>query len=703
MESVGVDKVIADMNTLVDRGDFAQAANIGNRAEVPLGVAQADIGMTSELSQGTQSTVFEGKYQNQHVAIKKAKIGKSADLDSFKLEVAIMFKLRHVSSVVSLIAARLVPPGYLLVMPYIPENLYSKIHHDGWRPEWPTVLQLSTHLAVGVAAVHKAGILHRDLKPGNVLLDQNARPYICDFGIAMPMAELQADDARGSMQGKPSGGLHKRNMMGTLEYMAPETLQKQKPSAKSDVWALAVLLNEVATGVFPYSDCTQENPAAHTVLEMGYGRQELATAIATDGLLPLTKDDTPASFAAMLKACWSLHPADRPSAHEMLLSLQAMQAEHWAPDGPHHQPAAEPSQEQEPLSMNAAAAVADKAACHSPDRHSAQPRLNGGIMSQDASMAADQTYHPQVTAGSFATAGLRGEDRMEDRHVIQEGLAGCSNCHLVAVFDGHRGSQAAAYAAQHVVEQLQASLAVSGLAEACADCFVSLDRSVRQQQDLQWQDQVKRMGARAAGKRSWPGCTALAVLVKGNVMVVANAGDCRAVLCTAGKAKALSCDHTADKEEERQRVQAAGASVQWKIDSWRIGEAGMQVTRSLGDADLKPAVTAQPEVVQHQLSSQDEFVVVASDGLWDKLTNQEAVGLVYDTVKQPAMAAQRLATEALTRGSTDNITVVVAFLRPVETLESVFKGGKQKHTATATFYSSRKHSQPSVDEMCETR
>jgi serine/threonine protein kinase len=69
-------------------------------------------------------------------------------------------------------------------------------------------------------------------------------------------------------------------LAGTLEYMAPEVLQKQASGFPSDCFAFAVVLNEIATGIVPYSDCTKDNPGCHTVLEMGYGRQELAKAVA---------------------------------------------------------------------------------------------------------------------------------------------------------------------------------------------------------------------------------------------------------------------------------------------------------------------------------------------------------------------------------------------------------------------------------------
>ena len=59
-----------------------------------------------------------------------------------------------------------------------------------------------------------------------------------------------------------------------------QVLQKRPASKASDVFAYAIVLNEIATGIVPYSDCTKDNPACHTVLEMGYGRQELAAAVA---------------------------------------------------------------------------------------------------------------------------------------------------------------------------------------------------------------------------------------------------------------------------------------------------------------------------------------------------------------------------------------------------------------------------------------
>lgn len=74
----------------------------------------------------------------------------------------------------------------------------------------------------------------------------------------------------------------------------------------------------------------------------------------------------------------------------------------------------------------------------------------------------------------------------------------------------------------------------------------------------------------------------------------------------------------------------------------------------------------------YELSAEDDFVIVACDGLWDVVSNEEAVAFVKDTVKEPSMCAKRLVAEAGTRLSGDNVTVVVAFLRPVSTAQTVW-------------------------------
>lgn len=64
--------------------------------------------------------------------------------------------------------------------------------------------------------------------------------------------------------------------------------------------------------------------------------------------------------------------------------------------------------------------------------------------------------------------------------------------------------------------------------------------------------------------------------------------------------------------------------------------------------------------------------VIGSDGLWDVMSNTEVISIVKDTVKEAGMCSKRLATEAAGRGSKDNITVIVVFLRPVSTAERVY-------------------------------
>ncbi|CAN1181445.1 Protein kinase and PP2C-like domain-containing protein [Linum perenne] len=100
--------------------------------------------------------------------------------------------------------------------------------------------------------------------------------------------------------------------------------------------------------------------------------------------------------------------------------------------------------------------------------------------------------------------------------------------------------------------------------------------------------------SRRITQKSWhPGCTAIASLIVGNRLFVANAVDCRAVLCLASNALLLTEDHIASNLKERERVVSAGGEVKWQVDTWRVGLAALQVTRSIGDDDLKPAVTAE--------------------------------------------------------------------------------------------------------------
>lgn len=238
----------------------------------------------------------------------------------------------------------------------------------------------------------------------------------------------------------------------------------------------------------------------------------------------------------------------------------------------------------------------------------------------------------------YGYALLRGKrSNMEDFHHAQFKRDAKSGevVGLFGVFDGHGGPNAADYVRSNLfVNVLQHNKFTSDLKSAIEESYESTDSQYS----------------------GYDGCTAITAVLKGQRLLVANVGDSRAVLCRAGRAVPMSIDHKPNTKEERRRIESAGGVVVW-AGTWRVGGV-LAVSRAFGDRPLKRFVIATPDVKDEMLDEQDEFLVLASDGLWDVLTNQDAVTLIRD-VQDPERAAKRLADEAYQRGSNDNISCVV--------------------------------------------
>ncbi|XP_028776218.1 protein phosphatase 2C 37 [Neltuma alba] len=183
------------------------------------------------------------------------------------------------------------------------------------------------------------------------------------------------------------------------------------------------------------------------------------------------------------------------------------------------------------------------------------------------------------------------------------------------------------------------------------------------------------------------GSTAVVAVVTPDKIIVSNCGDSRAVLCRNGVAVPLSSDHKPDRPDELLRVQAAGGRVIYWDGPRVLGVLAM--SRAIGDNYLKPYVISEPEVTVTERTDEDECLILASDGLWDVVSNDTACGVVRMCLKvqkppsppgspgsdmavysaadgsdKACSDASILLTKlALARHSTDNVSVVVVDLR----------------------------------------
>ncbi|MEO7000310.1 MAG: serine/threonine-protein kinase [Ktedonobacterales bacterium] len=130
-----------------------------------------------------------------------------------------------------------------LVMPILRESLRERLDREGPLPQREAI-RLTTQIATGLQAAHELGIIHRDVKPENILLDAEGNALLTDFGIAREQQLLQRSGARTlAATGLP---------IGTPEYMSPEQLRGEPLDQRADLYALGAVFYELLTGEAPF-------------------------------------------------------------------------------------------------------------------------------------------------------------------------------------------------------------------------------------------------------------------------------------------------------------------------------------------------------------------------------------------------------------------------------------------------------------------
>ncbi|XP_068330763.1 probable protein phosphatase 2C 25 [Pyrus communis] len=248
----------------------------------------------------------------------------------------------------------------------------------------------------------------------------------------------------------------------------------------------------------------------------------------------------------------------------------------------------------------------------------------------------------------YCKRGRRGP--MEDRYSAVVDLHDDSRRAFFGVFDGHGGAKAAEFAAKNLTKNIADRLTGGSeeeIVEAVKDGYLTTD--------------VEFLKEDVGGGA----CCVTALIQKGN-LVVSNAGDCRAVMSRGGVAEALTSDHHPSRIDEKERIETTGGYVDCCRGVWRI-QGSLAASRSIGDRQLKEWVIAEPETKVLRIDPECEILILASDGLWDKVTNQEAVDIVRPLcvgVDKPELfsACKKLVDLSITRGSMDDTSVMIVQL-----------------------------------------
>eukprot|EP01097_Dermamoeba_algensis_P002164 TRINITY_DN1864_c0_g1_i2.p1 TRINITY_DN1864_c0_g1~~TRINITY_DN1864_c0_g1_i2.p1 ORF type:complete len:652 (-),score=92.34 TRINITY_DN1864_c0_g1_i2:424-2379(-) len=249
------------------------------------------------LGDGSFGVVYKAKYKTKEVAVKKIsgelwKTPSSAKL--FANEISVLYQAQH-SNIVKLIGANLQTPNFGIICEWMKKGSLSHlIHKKKLKLNKTLVVKVSKGIADGMRHLHSMGIIHRDLRTANILIDRQWNAKIADFGLVCKIED---------------GADAENSGIGPLRWMAPELYQKQKFSEKVDVFSFSLLVWEMISCEPPMSDLSPLETAA----------------LWAEGTRPPIKEDTGRKFSdevvQMICTCWRSEAEERPSFQDIFSTL----------------------------------------------------------------------------------------------------------------------------------------------------------------------------------------------------------------------------------------------------------------------------------------------------------------------------------------------------------------------------------------------
>jgi len=291
--------VVASSSLANGTGYPHQNSGMAARFEVPF----QEVRLVRVLGEGRTGKTYLADWQGTKVAAKVMSIEgddhgnnkAKGNMDEFRRELHLVSKLSH-PNIVRFVGASARPPRYILLFELCEGgDLASLIRQKDVKYSF---FQIALDIANGLAYLHRNDVIHRDVKPENIMLDKDQRAKVADFGLSCYASGAAAEFTAET---------------GTYRYMAPEVMRHERYSFPADVYSFALVCYTLLSRKPPFEDSTP---------------LQAAMAVARQDARPKLSANLPKQLVDLVTRCWAKNPTNRPDFEEVMTELGMIRAEH---------------------------------------------------------------------------------------------------------------------------------------------------------------------------------------------------------------------------------------------------------------------------------------------------------------------------------------------------------------------------------------